>query len=457
MSPLIETDRIVEHLPGEPVRRRAAAPLFAVYIALQVVWILAVGTLSLAVLPLFLLGLLRWGWPPHQSRPGLVLARLARAAVVPVPAPGLPPLSRLWILLRLVDKLAATPVRGLAWFLDELLFGRRLDAVSVERPVFLLSAARSGSTQLGHYLEEDPELVAPVLLQIAFPYLWLWHLVVPTLGRLVDTEAVARRLDAALPLEMRQRHEGHPFRTDTFEVLWMMHGALLLSAFLGPGPLRDDLGFVGGSGGIQTAWERDFTGFLDRVGRKALLFAGPLPDGRTPRLFAKGHFLAARHAVAQRFPDARFLTVVRDPVRRMESMVNHLHANAVEEALGAVPWAFITPMILAAEVDYGTVEQEWYSRPGPPRRLALAFSDYVHDLEGTMRRVYQHCLDQPELPPHVPREHAPRQRTNYAVHRTLDSLGVDLDGLRDRTAAATAWCEALRLSGPAPTTGSREQ
>jgi hypothetical protein len=450
MSPLVETERIVEHLPGEPLRRRAAAPIFVVYIALQVVWILALGAASLAVLPLFLLGLLRWGWPPHQSRPGLVLARLARAAVVSVPAPGLPPLSRLWILLRLVDKLAATPLRGLAWHLDELFFGRRLDAVSVAEPVFLLSAARSGSTQLGHYLEEDPELVAPVLLQIAFPYLWLWHLVVPTLGRLVDKEAVAQRLDAALPLEMRQRHEGHPFRTDTFEVLWMMHGVLLLSAFLGPGPLQEDLSLVGGSPSTSTAWERDFVGFLDRVARKALLFAGPLPDGRTPRLFAKGHFLAARHAVAQRFPDARFLTVVRDPVRRMESMVNHLHANAVEEALGAVPWAFITPMILSAEVDYGTVEQEWYSRPGPPRRLALAFSDYVHDLEGTMHRVYRHCLDQDELPPHVPRKHAPRERTSYAVHRTLESLGVDLAQLRDRTAGFAAWGAALSVGAPAP-------
>ena len=53
---------------------------------------------------------------------------------------------------------------------------------------------------------------------------------------------------------------------------------------------------------------------LDRIARKTLLFADPAPDGSPLRFFVKGHFLAAADALAAKYPDARFLTMIREPV-----------------------------------------------------------------------------------------------------------------------------------------------
>ncbi len=436
---------VPEHRPGEPLRARAPAPIFLIRILVNILWIAVLACISAVLLPLSLAGRARWGHPPHLPRLGRVRQRIVQAVTARPPAPGLPLLNRAWVILRAVEKLVASPLLSLAWYTDELLFGAALDAVPVRAPVFLLSAARSGSTQLGHTIEEDPTVVAPVVLQIMFPYLWLWHLVVPTLGRLVTPDGLSRALDRALPLEMRERHEGHPLRTDTFEVLWMTHGTMLSAIFLGPAAMREAIGVVGTAHHDAQAWEQDFVDFLDRVCRKALHFHGPLPDGRPPRLFAKGHFLAARHAVAARFPDAHFLTVLRDPVRRLESMVNHLHGNPVEEPLGAPSWAWITAYLCESEVAYCAVEQAWATTPTATRITVLRFTDFVADLPGTMGAIHRACFGRTTLPDHVPQAHVPRKRSGYTVHRRLDELGVDVPALAARLAGYRAW-----VAGPQP-------
>jgi hypothetical protein len=70
----------------------------------------------------------------------------------------------------------------------------------------------------------------------------------------------------------------------------------------------------------------------------------------------------------------------------------------------------------------------------------VRFSEYVRDLEGTMTKVYRECLDTPDLPPHAPRTHAPRVRTNYILDRSLEDVGIDERALEDRLAGYIAWC-----------------
>jgi hypothetical protein len=431
-----DTDR----LPHEPLRVLASTLPFLVRLLARAVGISLVWTFTIGLWPAFLLGSLVWGWPPHQSRPRDFVRYLRWVWTETPPAPGIAPLSRAWLALSVLGNLGRVPLHGLAWYLDELLFGRVLSAAPVRAPVFVLSAARSGSTQISHYLEEDPRLAAPISLQIIAPYLWLWMLVRPTLGRVVPPSVPRSIFDRMITDEFRQRHEGDPLRTDTFEVLFSLGRLNVLAFLLGPRLLRQEFGFSRPETGGGPLWEGDFVDFIDRLARKTVRFAGPGPDGSPRRFFIKGHFQRADDALAQRYPDAHFVTVVRDPIKRLRSQVNHMHGNGADEALGAVPWAWLVASLVDAEESYCEREQEWYSSAEGPARTVVRFRDYVSDLEGTMQRIYGDCFGDTELPPHVPTVHARRERKNYRVDRSLEELGVDMEACSTRLSSYREWC-----------------
>jgi hypothetical protein len=192
-------------------------------------------------------------------------------------------------------------------------------------------------------------------------------------------------------------------------------------------------------------WEQDFINLLDRIARKTLVHAGPGPDGQARRFFVKGHFLCAADALARKYPDARFLTMIREPAPRLQSAVNFLRAQPFESGLGPPPWRWLGISIANSEAAYCEIEQEWFTREPGPRRCVLRFEEYKRDLEGTMNRAYNECLDTPTLPPHVPTRHAPRERKNYLLNRSLEQVGIDEAALNDRLADYIAWC---RESGP---------
>jgi hypothetical protein len=65
-----------------------------------------------------------------------------------------------------------------------------------------------------------------------------------------------------------------------------------------------------------------------------------------------------------------------------------------------------------------------------------------------MHKVYRECLDTEELPPHVPRQHPPRKRTQYLLDRSLAQVGVNEAALDARLAPYIAWCrEGSQCSG----------
>lgn len=424
-----------EHLPGEPRRGPPPAPVYALLIVLRTVAIALLGLLLGGLWLPFLLSLLVWGYPPNVPQPGQFGRYLGLAWRREVPAPGLSILARVWITLSIARKLAVTPFWGLAWQLDLLLYGRRLAAQAVVAPLIEISAARSGSTQIARYLEEDPQLVAPTFLQIVFPYRWLWVVARPTLGRLFSPEKVRHKMEQMLPLEFTQRHEGDPYRTDTFDgVLYISH-LNNLAPFLGSDILADDFGFASDKPHAQALFEGPFVDLFDGVARKVLLEAAP---GK--RIFIKGHFLGAAPALAAKYPDARFLTVIRQPGPRLQSAINFLRANPVDDTLGPPAWTWLAAGLRESETRYNAVEMDFFTRPEGPRRCVIRFVDFVNDLEGSMRRAYGELLDQPALPAHVPRAHPPRKRTDYLLNRSLAQLGIDEAALHREQAEYVAWC-----------------
>lgn len=431
---------IPEHRPGESRRDPASPPVLMAHLLLRLVAFGIFFSLTFWLWPVYWIGCLAFGRPPNVVRAAQVRHYLVMIWTRQPPPPGLPLRNRLWLTWCVVYKIAVTPVWGLAWLLDEALYGRALDATPIVAPLIQISAARSGSTQLARYLEEDPHIVSPSLAQFIFPYLWMWKLAASTIGRLYTREQIVEKVEGGMPPEFLQRHETNIFQTDTFEGIFYISHLNHMCGFLGPQAMIEEFSFARPTAANQRLWDNEFVALFDRIGRKTLLYAGPAADGAPRRLFIKGHFLAAADALAARFPDARFLTTIREPAKRLQSCLNFVRANPAEMLLGYMPWVWLAPAGLHTETDYCELEQAWFTKDDDLTKCVVRFQDYVRDLEGTMKKVYKECLDIERLPPHVPLEHPPRNRTHYLLNRSLEDLGIDADALNERLAPYIAWC-----------------
>ena len=393
--------------------------------------------------------LLRLALPrPPLLAPPLRFLHVARLVLhAEVPEPGLPPIDRWILLLDLGLTLALAPVQGLAWMLDEVLFARELARNTVERPLFEISAWRSGSTRLGHLLCDDPALAAPCLMQMALPYLWVWRLARVLLGRWVDRDAVTRRARASVPPAFAERHEIDPWRTDTYDVLFYRHQLVPYAMALGPRIAATEFTHRGATPDTRALWEEDFVRMLDGLGRRTLAVAGPAPDGGPRRFFLKGHFLAAAPALAARWPDAAFVAVAREPVARLRSTLNYLRLSPDFFGLGPMPWPWIA-RLAETELDYARNEQAWFGRGDGVRRCVIPFDDLVRDLPGSLRRVYREALGRDGPPPEVRREHPPRHHVGaYRLDHALEELGLDPAEIGAAAGPYLAWIRGL--SGPA--------
>ncbi len=89
----------------------------------------------------------------------------------------LPKRVKLRLLKYLLRDLILSPLRCTLWLLDEIVFGRRLNRVSLTDPVFIVSQPRSGSTFLHRLLADDKDVFfAVTYLEWRWPYMCIWYL-----------------------------------------------------------------------------------------------------------------------------------------------------------------------------------------------------------------------------------------------------------------------------------------
>lgn len=408
----------------------------------RVIFLIIQGVLSLPLWPLYWLGIVIWGRPPNVPYWSQILRYLKLTWTVSPENPSLPIFARTSITLQILQKIIMVPVSGMAWLLDELFYGNSLDAVNVKEPLFVISAARSGSTQITRYLEDDPRLTAPNILMTMFPYLWLWILVSKTIGRLVTKERVRGFFQKIMPPELWERHESDPFRADTFDGSFYSFHLTRFSLSLGPAIARQDFNFAYIAPHDQHLKEVDFINLVDRLARKTLFAAGSGPDGDPRRFLLKGHFLYGAPALVEKYPDACFLTVIREPLSRLQSGINYLRVNPLDPVLGPTPWNWLRETLVHTETQYCEVEQAWYTQSDGSRRCVIRFTDFVNDLDKAMKHAYKICFGTDTLPPHIPLEHPPRDRKNYSVNLSLTELGMDEDLIRDRLSSYINWCQS---------------
>lgn len=398
--------------------------------------------LSLPFWPMYLVLRLFWRRPPIVPS-NARYARGLRMVLFDRDPHGPTFLMRISLFLELIRRACSDGVWGLAWLWDEVVWGRKLRQVQIVEPIFEISAARSGSTQLARYLEDDPRISSPNTLQVTIPYLWSWRFG-PWLERLLPKDFLEKLSHDVLPPEHHERHEVDLRRTDTFEMMYWatFHwGELLLSA--SPKAFMEEFCLDRVHDDCPELWADDFLRFIDAIGRKTLLHAGPDAQGKLPQLLIKGHFLHALPELARRYPDARFLTMIRVPEKRLQSLLNFLRCQGTVAPCPPFPWAWITEYLCTREIDYCETEMEWFERPDGPNRCVVRFDEYVKDLPGTIERVYREGLGR-EPPANMPREHAARTRSNYSVDRSFAEAGIDEAAMKERLDAYRKWCKARR-------------
>jgi hypothetical protein len=400
------------------------------------------AALTLPLWPLYWAGRLIWNHPPNVPHLEQIRRYLKYTWSVSPQDPSLPLFARFWITVQIIHKTVMIPVSGLAWLLDELLYQKDLNSVIITEPVFVISGGRSGSTQFSRYLEDDPRLKAPNILQIMFPYLWLWKLVPKTIGRVLSQDRVRKIIQTTMPAELWERHESDPFRTDTFDGSFYSFHMNRFALSLGPEIAKQDFNMGEIAPHDRYLKEIEFINLVDRLARKTLLSAEPIPLGIPKRFFIKGHFLYAAPYLQKKFPDACFLTVIRDPLSRIQSGINYLRVNPPDPVLGPNPWNWLRETLVHTETRYCEMEQAWFTQEDDTRRIVIRFTDFVSDLETSLKTIYKVCFDTATLPPHIPQEHPPRDRKNYSVNRTLLELGVDQNKIKDQLSTYIKWCQS---------------
>ena len=396
----------------------------------------------LPLLPIYWLGCFIWYRPPNVPYTQQMLRYLKHTWTVSPENPVLPFFGRIWLSLSILHLYISSPIRGIAWLLDELLYGSTLNEISISRPFFVISAGRSGSTQITRYIEEDQGVVAPNILQCMFPYLWLWRLVPNTIGRIIKPEKVREVIKSAMPAELWERHEVDPFKADTFDGAFLSFHFHRFSLFLGPEVAKEDFNMANITPYDEQIKKNDFVRLVDRLARKSIYFSGESTEEKSRRFYLKGHFLFAAQSLSEHYQDACFLTVIREPLSRLRSGINYIRVNPPDPVLGPVPWSWLTDTLIHTEVFYSNAEQKWFTSETNSTRSVIRFTEFVDDLESSMKQVYRDCFNSDELPPHVPKTHPPREREHYTVNRTLSELGVDEGDLKNRLSNYIDWCQS---------------
>jgi hypothetical protein len=250
--------------------------------------------------------------------------------------------------------------------------GTDFSGVAVRRPLFVLGHWRSGTTWLFHMLAQDPRRAAPNAFQTVNPTTFL------------STEAFSSRVFGFLVPDKRVQDDlplGFHLPEEDEYAIGLLCGC---TPYLGRS-FPDRLAHYERYLTLHdcTAEEveafgtalREFAARLTVHHGRPLVLKSPAHTGRVPVLL-------------ERFPDARFVHIHRDPYTVFQS-TRHLYDT--------VDW-FWTLQRRSGDIDevilrqYRLLHEAWFAdrdRIGAGRLHELAYTDLVADPLGEMQRLYE--------------------------------------------------------------------
>jgi len=448
---LCNKNDIVEDTPLRPSILSASKNIL-----LQCITTLSFLPLSLVCLPLYITGLIIWGRPPTVSPWSRFYRYFTAAWTEGKPEEGIPFTNRILIFVIIFDYLVKSPIKGIGWFLDEILYPS-YHKCEIKQPLFFISAARSGSTQMAEYLEGDEEnFIAPMIIEGMFPYIWAWKMIAPIL-KMIGLKKYYEAPSSFFGEEVKKYHNGNFFKSDTWEVVLGVDHMTLLSWHLGASFFK--WGFLQSAlkeQPVDKEFCKIFLEFNDCIMKKVMYHRG-LPK---QQMFIKGHFLIVAKELEQRYDGAKFLTMVRDPIQRFHSLINFKKVFCVDgpnaRGLHIFPmtWRVARDWTIETQTCYCDEEMIFYNQveENVKNRLAISFNIYVENLVGAFQHVYS-FLNIPMSAELLSRAAAlqksshnrTRRRSSYdpKYNRNLSSVGVDEEKLKEYLADYTNWMNRL--------------
>eukprot|EP00656_Telonema_subtile_P021447 TRINITY_DN2248_c0_g1_i5.p1 TRINITY_DN2248_c0_g1~~TRINITY_DN2248_c0_g1_i5.p1 ORF type:complete len:447 (+),score=119.24 TRINITY_DN2248_c0_g1_i5:230-1570(+) len=278
------------------------------------------------------------------------------------------------------------PVFGVLLFTDQVLLSTRYMGQQIRKPMFVVSASRSGSTNLGHLLDYDPSLCGPPALFNVLPFLSVWMVLNSTLGRFISGERLNRFLKGLAPEEMKVRHEMNPMKPDTLDGTFAFRQwwSDVYCSIMFTHPVNKDK-----DTGRVFYWQLDTNeqdraiGLLDELAKKWLWWCDA--DANQQHLLIKSHTVCMVPALQAKYPDAAFVTVLRDPIQMVSSIVPF--ANDEERwGVSSVDWDWYNLSALKFYKQY--CDQEVALVQGEhPVMLGVAFMTMVTDTGATVQAI----------------------------------------------------------------------
>ena len=414
-------------------------------------WLIASAT----CLPFFLLGLLVWGLPPTVPPWSRICRYFTAVFTEGKLEDSVPFINRVKVFLILFNLLVKVPINGVCWFLDEFLYPD-YHKVKIKEPVFFITAPRSGSTQLGHYIEDDKEnFIIPTVAEGMIPYIWAWKLLIPMF---VHCGLKQKQLeDNIIPvgLEVKKHHEFKFFKSDSWCGTVQSWHFCFLSWCFGSSFMKWGYSYakLKHEPIDEEFYYKTFMLFTDRVVKKVMYYRG----NPKQHVFLEGHFLIAAKTLQQQYPDAKFFAVARQPLDRLRSFANLIRVVMIDgphaRVFGLFPtsWKVIRDYVISTQIPYCEQEMAFY-KDCQDNKLVIPFTLFVNDLSTTLKNIYTFCNI--PIPDHVVSKAVKLQRTSHNrvnlktnyhpnFNRSLASLGVDEEQLTECLTEYIAWINQL--------------
>ena len=422
-------------------------------ILLQCVCTLLFLPLSLVFLPLYIIGVIIWGRPPTVSSWSRFYRYFTATFTEGKPEEGIPFTNRILIFIIIFDNLVKSPIKGVGWFLDEILYPL-YHKCGIKDPLFFISGGRSGSTQMAVYLEDDEEnFIAPMLIEAMFPYIWAWKLITPVLKLIglrkhFSSERIAGE-------ELKKRHSTSVFSTHTWEVSLGIGQMIPLSFNLGASFFK--WGFpctTLKNQAVDKEFCKNFIEFTDCIMKKVMYHRGSPKQ----RMFIKSHLLIVARELEKRYEGGKFLTIARDPIGRFRSYVNFLKVVSTDGPMKAymfpMTWRVTRDWVMETQTCYCEEEMIFYNHDqceeNSRNKLAIPFDTYVKNLADTLQRVYSflNISVSAELLSKAAELHShdrTKRRSTYdpKYNRSLSSLGIDEVALKEHLSDYIDWMKKL--------------
>ena len=257
---------------------------------------------------------------------------------------------------------------------------------------------------------------------------------------------------------MKKRHNTNYFKTETSETpIGILH-MTVLSCNLGTSFYK--WGFLSSSlkeQPVDREFCKVFVELNDCIMKKVLYHRG-FPK---QRMFIKTHMLVVARELEQRYEGAKFLTVIRDPIKRFGSLVNFVRVISVngplkrQYGLSPIIWRVIRDFNIETLVCYCEDEMTFYSESegNAKNKLAISFDIYIKNLAETFERVYSFLnipLSAELLSKAAALQESSHDRTNRKMtydpkyNQSLSSLGVDKEKLREYLSDYINWINKLK-------------